>query len=227
MDIKKQIEEKEVELFDFIKKQSAMAISLLCQWDLHMQLLNLTQEREQQLLEKELTPMVHEFIEKHTPLHHLMMHYHPLMGVFNDCGQRRYYDYQHRKYAACEGSVCYWKEIRYSDFEKAGFERDFTKRVIEKLVSINKIKFKKGSGRGNKFTIFDPKEIKDLVEFKSKGVQFTQNGISYVDDESWIYDLYDDECMINRFNEIKEEYFSKIILGSELKDDVELEGNRF
>lgn len=223
MKIEVMIKDKEDELFEFIKKNSATAIALLCQWDLHMELVNYTEEREEEFLKKELNPIIEKFIEEKAPLHYQMMHYHPLCGVFNDCNNRRYFDRQHRQYAASEGNVCYWKEIRYSDFEEAGFSRDFTKRVIEKLICTYKIKFKKGIGRGNKYTIFDPQELKDLVEFKRKGVQFTQFGVSYIDDESWIYDLYDNDWMLNRFNEIKKNYFDKIVIGSEFKDDVAIE----
>lgn len=223
MNVEVVIKDTEDELFQFIKEKSGAAIELLCQWDLHMELLNYTEKKEEEFLELELTPMIEKLIKEKAPLHYQMMHMVPLSSVLNDCNNRRYHEFQFRDYASKEGHVCYWKEITYNDFEEAGFTRDFSKRVIEKLVGLNKIKYKRGSGRGNKYTIFNPEELKGLVEFQRRGVRFTQFGVSYDDDENWIYDLYDNDWMIARFNEIKKHYFDKIIAGLEFKDDIEIE----
>lgn len=226
MEIQKQIEEKENQLYEFIIKKNIKTIEMFCQWNLHMDLVKQMQDDEEKLMMEKLYPIILDFLEKDAPLHFSTLHMNPISSITYDCSKRTEYDYYCRESSGKNREVCYWSEITYIEFEEAGFNRDFTKRILEKLINSKKIRFKKGVGRGHKYFVFDPYILFDKIDYKKRGVKFLQYKMIFTEDESWIYGHFNDASLETAYNFYKKIYFDKIIEGKELKDDVAQENEQ-
>lgn len=218
MTAKEDILFEELRLLVHIENQIVKTIQKFCQWRLTRYIFQEISDEEQQILLKYQEEVL-ENIKKLAPLHYEYVHMHPLSTVFNDCNWN-YFQHDYEKWIKdVDQNVCYWATITYNDFEEAGFSKDFSKRVVEKLVDEGKIIRKRGI-YGYKFTVKQIEDIKDRIKFSRQCVQLTQSNLEDFYNIDWMFDRYSDEALMERFIPIRNYVVKNIENGLEFKDEV-------
>lgn len=211
MTILQSIEEREHELIDFIESKIINSIKQYCQWCLHIKLKDVVREQEQEYILKFLEMDVVEELKNCCPLHFKTMKWNPLFSVINDCNCMISYEHQSMEYMQeYHRKSTYSAQITYLDFEEAGFDKVFTKRVIDKYLNIAYISRKKMMGGSYIYSLIDPDHIKNEITLEKNGITASQHEFKYLETENWIYDKFDDEYLTQEFEKIKIETFKKI-----------------
>jgi hypothetical protein len=201
LDVEKQIEEHEKKLYEFIEQKAIDEVSLFCHYELQLILIENVIEKEKQFIRKKINPKIDKLLEKHAPYHFSVSRFETNFCLFNDaCNSSR----AHR--CGAPRNVEFGSLISYKEFEEAGFEKKFTKRVIDKFIYLGKIQQKKVMG-GFKYFVLDKYSIIDKIKYTKKAVGVAFCGLQHEKENDWIHDQFSKKEITNMFEAIKSQIF--------------------
>lgn len=211
--IKQEIELHEKKLTEFIYHKITVCIQDFCRWKLHAELKKEMAMKEDALIREKAFPKFLEEVKKIAPLHYSEFNMDsfcdPIHVMFNGMycrmDHRDFYEWN-KEY---QRGAWYWCLITYNDCMEAGYDKNFVKRIIEKLIQQKILRQKRGVG-GYLYTLNDLQKVKEKITFTSVGLAMKQDRYEYLTNETWIYDRFKEDYLKEKFNKIVLEVFKTI-----------------
>ncbi|MGD8305120.1 MAG: hypothetical protein PVF17_00570 [Ignavibacteria bacterium] len=204
MIVEEKLIEREEELLNFILDKIEMLVQVFCQWKLTLWSLEFVRNKEIE----QLNFYNQEFkktLEYNTPLHFHTLYYSPLFTVINDCCTMINHQTNCYSKEVTNSSLC-MPLITYKHLEENGFSKDFSSRVIRKLIEMGKIKRYRDIG-GYIYTVNEStmNDILKDINLRKIAILLNQKGF-YEDNElNFIFDEIEDDKLEEIFALQKEE----------------------
>jgi len=204
------LKEKEKFIIDYIKKSIAQKIKFLCQFEMSLMLIENILNEESKKIDI-LNNVLSKKIQKIAPLHANFMCYYPLFSVRNDAISRLY---DVRFYSTGTGNREKKDEelksivINYSQFIENDISFEMCKRILTELVNNGFINGKRAFG-GQKFILssYEIRKLKCDIEPSKSIIQYGPEGFFEDEKLNWIFDKFDNDFIIEKFNQQKEKIF--------------------
>lgn len=210
MEIKESIADQETLLLEFVKGRIVRSIQQFLQWKLFSDIYEEQEKKEREKLtehEEEVT----RWLKKHTPIHYQHLRFNPLCMVSNDCNWL-YYQNEYANWNSQASSMMpevYQEIITYKDFKEAGFSQGFTKRVLDKYISLGVISRTRHTC-GCSYGWTDISTLEPFFHPSRKSVELGQFGLHARTDMDWLFDKYSDQELEEKYKEIHLEAISKL-----------------